>query len=81
MEIGSNIQGFQAAERSLANRGDRIARATARAADSSTPPTGSEPDITADVVGLATDRLAGAYNLKAQKVRDNMMGDLLDIIR
>lgn len=83
----SNIDGFKAAESSLAARGDRIAKATTEAtqqvSDSAAggKPPRKIPDITSDVVGLKTDRLAGAYNLKAQKVRNDMLGDVLDILK
>lgn len=83
----SNIDGFKAAESSLAARGDRIAKATAQASQqvSETATTGKPPqktpDITSDIVGLQTDRLAGAYNLKAQKVKNDMLGDVLDILK
>jgi len=83
----SNIDGFKAAEASLAARGDRIAKATTQASQLISDPTTADkppqkfPDITSDIVGLKTDRLAGAYNLKAQKVKNDMLGDVLDILK
>lgn len=96
MEIRTPLSGFRAAEQSMAKRADRIARATlegASGSDGSTAPTrtsspeGSgekaslEPDFVTDVVGMTTDRIAGTYDLKAMKVKDRMMGELLDILR
>lgn len=97
MEIRTPLSGFRAAEQSMAKRADRIARATlegvsssdARAVAESSPseappaPQTAErkPDIVSDVVGMTTDRLAGAYDIKAMKVRDRMMGELLDLVR
>jgi hypothetical protein len=83
----SNIDGFKAAEASLAARGDRIAKATTQAVQQVSDPAADakpaqkSPDITSDIVGLNTDRLAGAYNLKAQKVKNDMLGDVLDILK
>ncbi len=97
MEIRSDLAGFRAAEQSMAKRSERIAQATLDAVGSpdgqiAPQATGSassvpsalaprSPDFVSDVVGMTTDRLAGAYDIKAMKVRDRMMGDLLDLIR
>lgn len=94
MEIRSDLAGFRAAEQSMAKRSERIARATVDAAGSSEPPVpppsspasiqGSperSPDLVSDIVGMTTDRMAGSYDIKAQKVRDRMMGELLDLVR
>jgi hypothetical protein len=89
MTIGgsSSVEGYRSAEASLAARGDRIAKATTQASqdvsavDAGKAPPAQTPDITSDVVGLSTDRLAGAYNLKALKVQNQMLGDLLDIMK
>ncbi|GEM_PF-4176537 len=80
----------------MAKRADRIARATLEGASpSGSPYVGSagasdlsatafpenaKPDFVSDVVGMTTDRLAGAYDVKAMKVRDRMLGDLMDLI-
>ncbi|MBK9578438.1 MAG: hypothetical protein IPK50_11160 [Fibrobacterota bacterium] len=97
MEIRSDLAGFRAAEQSMAKRSERIAKATldavgtpdGQAASQATGSTSSvpsalapqSPDFVSDVVGMTTDRLAGSYDIKAMKVRDRMMGELLDLIR
>lgn len=77
----------------MAKRSERIARATVDAAGSSEPQARPQaagasvqdspqrsPDLVSDIVGMTTDRMAGAYDIKAQKVRDRMMGELLDLV-
>ena len=87
MQIGGSesIGGYKAAEYSLAQRGDRIAKTTTAQATEPVPSESTPPakatDITSDLVGLNTDRLAGTYNLKALKVQDRMLGEVLDILK
>lgn len=84
MEIRSDLAGFRAATQSMAARSERIARASLSQTEiplSSDDRTDSGPDLVDDIVGMTTDRLAGAYDVKAQKVKDSMMGTLLDLVR
>ena len=82
--IDSSLQGYRAAESSLNARAERIANAaTATPAQADPPPVAAKqaPDFTTDMASLTSDRLAGSYNLKAMKVQNDMLGDLLDILK
>ena len=82
--LDSSLQGYKAAEASLDARAARIAKATADTPVQTEAPkiaAKKEPDFTTDVASLTSDRMAGSYNLKAMKIRDNMLGDLLDILK
>lgn len=82
--IDSSLQGYRAAETSLDARAERIAKVTTAApAQVEAPSVAAKqaPDLTTDMASLTSDRLAGAYNLKAMKVQNSMLGDLLDILK
>lgn len=82
--MDSGLQGYRAAESSLDARAARIAKAsTAAPAQVDAPPVAAKqaPDLTTDMANLTSDRLAGSYNLKAMKVRNSMLGDVLDILK
>jgi hypothetical protein len=83
MEIGSSqsawstsVQGYQRAESSLDQHAKGLANWSADAATDK--PTTTDP--TSDMVGMATDKLVGSYNLKALKVQNQMAGELMDLI-
>ena len=82
--IDSSLQGYRAAETSLDARAARIAKVTTATETPAAAPSVAAkqaPDFTTDMANLTSDRLAGAYNLKAMKVQNNMLGDLLDILK
>jgi len=80
--IDSSLQGYRAAETSLNARAERIANAADPAqADPPSVAAKQAPDFTTDMASLTSDRLAGSYNLKAMKVQNAMLGDLLDILK
>ena len=82
--INSSLQGYRVAESSLNARAERIAKVTTPApaqVDAPAVAAKQAPDLTSDMAGLNTDRLAASYNLKAMKVQNSMLGDLLDILK
>jgi hypothetical protein len=83
MNISTSLQGYQAAQNSLDARAARIAQATVQSASQAGSPKAAAPstDITSDMVGMNTDRLAASYNLKAMKVQNSMLGEVLDILK
>ena len=82
--IDSGLQGYRAAESSLNARAERIAKVTTAAPTQVEAPSiaaKQAPDLTTDMANLTSDRLAASYNLKAMKVQNSMLGDLLDILK
>ena len=90
--IDSSLQGYRGAEASLDARAARIAKAGQPTRPQAPAPVQGQaqaptvaakqaPDFTTDMANLTSDRLAGSYNLKAMKVQNRMLGDLLDILK